>query len=83
VLEKWGRACIYCDTTNTPLAIGHIHPHSRARKPASTLAASPSEHPEASTFKPEIASFKASIIVTAPSSSALPVTPSLNPKNPM
>ena len=26
LLEKWGRACVYCDTANVPLEIDHIKP---------------------------------------------------------
>lgn len=29
LLEKWGRACAYCDKKDTPLQIDHIHPRSR------------------------------------------------------
>lgn len=29
LLEKWGRRCAYCGTTNTPLQIEHIVPRSR------------------------------------------------------
>lgn len=29
LLEKFGRACVYCDATNTPLNIDHVHPKSR------------------------------------------------------
>lgn len=26
LLEKWGRCCAYCDATNVPLQVEHIHP---------------------------------------------------------
>ena len=29
LLEKWGRACVYCGAENTPLEIEHIHPRSK------------------------------------------------------
>ncbi|MCW2941364.1 MAG: endonuclease domain protein [Actinomycetia bacterium] len=29
LLEKWGRACVYCGRDNTPLQVEHIHPRSR------------------------------------------------------
>ena len=29
VLEKWGRACAYCDARDVPLEIEHIHPRSK------------------------------------------------------
>lgn len=29
VLEKWGRRCVYCDKTDLPLQIDHIHPRSQ------------------------------------------------------
>ncbi|WP_435107657.1 RNA-guided endonuclease IscB [Nocardiopsis synnemataformans] len=29
LLAKWGRACVYCGATDTPLNIDHIHPRSR------------------------------------------------------
>ena len=29
LLEKWNRQCVYCDATNTPLEIDHIHPRSK------------------------------------------------------
>jgi hypothetical protein len=29
LLEKWKRTCAYCDTTNVPLEIEHIHPRSK------------------------------------------------------
>ena len=29
LLEKWKRACVYCDATNVPLEIDHIHPRSK------------------------------------------------------
>lgn len=29
LLEKWGRVCVYCDTTDVPLELDHIHPKSR------------------------------------------------------
>lgn len=29
LLEKWGRACAYCDARQVPLQIDHIHPHAR------------------------------------------------------
>ena len=29
LLEKWGRACSYCGTTDRPLQIEHIHPRAR------------------------------------------------------
>ncbi|BAZ18783.1 hypothetical protein NIES4071_106680 (plasmid) [Calothrix sp. NIES-4071] len=29
LLEHWGRKCAYCDTSNTPLEIEHIHPKSK------------------------------------------------------
>ena len=29
LLEKWGRACAYCDAQNVPLEIDHIHPRSK------------------------------------------------------
>lgn len=29
VLEKWGRACVYCGAENVPLQLDHIHPRSK------------------------------------------------------
>lgn len=29
LLEKWGRQCAYCDASDVPLTIDHIHPRSR------------------------------------------------------
>jgi len=29
LLEKWGRACAYCDARDGPLEVDHIHPRSR------------------------------------------------------
>jgi 5-methylcytosine-specific restriction endonuclease McrA len=29
LLEKWGRACAYCDARNVPLNIDHVHPKAR------------------------------------------------------
>ncbi len=29
LLEKWGRQCIYCGKTDTPLEVEHIHPKSK------------------------------------------------------
>lgn len=29
LLEKWGRACAYCDARDVPLEVDHIHPRSR------------------------------------------------------
>ena len=29
LLEKWGRACVYCGVENTPLEIEHIYPKSK------------------------------------------------------
>lgn len=29
LLEKWGRSCSYCDATDTPLEVEHIHPKSK------------------------------------------------------
>ena len=29
LLEKWGRKCAYCDATNVPLQVEHIHPKAR------------------------------------------------------
>ena len=29
LLEKWGRTCVYCDATEVPLEVDHIHPKSR------------------------------------------------------
>lgn len=29
LLEKWGRTCVYCDATDTPLNIDHVHPRSK------------------------------------------------------
>lgn len=29
LLEKWGRQCVYCDATEVPLQVEHIHPKAR------------------------------------------------------
>lgn len=29
LLEKWGRTCVYCDATDVPLEVEHIHPRSK------------------------------------------------------
>lgn len=44
LLEKWGRQCAYCDVSNVPLQIDHIHPKARGgsnRVSNLTLACTP------------------------------------------
>ena len=44
LLEKWGRTCAYCGTTDVPLQVEHIHPKSRGgsdRVSNLTLACAP------------------------------------------
>ena len=52
LLEKWGRACAYCDSTGVPLQIDHVRPRARGgsnRVSNLTLACGPCNQAKGST----------------------------------